>query len=59
MDGKMNQRRFWPVAAAGALLTPLNVTVAAIIILGAVLIFIIWRRRNRRKNRGNSVYLFH
>lgn len=55
----MNQRRFWPVAAAGALLTPLNVTVAAIIILGAVLIFIIWRRRNRRKNRGNSVYLFH
>lgn len=59
MDGKMNQRRIWPVAGAGALLTPLNVTVATIIILGAVLIFIIWRRRNRRKNRGNSVYLFH
>ncbi len=55
----MNQRRIWPVAGAGALLTPLNVTVATIIILGAVLIFIIWRRRNRRKNRGNSVYLFH
>ncbi len=45
--------------AAAALFTPFNVIVTVIVVLVAVLAFVIWRRRNRRKNKGNSVYLFH
>lgn len=55
----MDERKLAASLAASALLTPFNIVVTIIVILVAGLIFIIWRRRNRRKNKGNSVYLFH
>ncbi len=55
----MGIRKYAAPLAGVALFTPLNGVIAAIVVLVLVLAFIIWRRRNRRKNRGNSVYLFH
>ena len=59
MEMPMGIRKYAAPLAGVALFTPLNGVIAAIVVLVLVLAFIIWRRRNRRKNRGNSVYLFH
>ncbi len=59
LERPMGIRKYAAPVAGAALFTPLNGVIAAIVVLVLVLAFIIWRRRNRRKNRGNSVYLFH